>query len=180
MNPIALFLCLFINTFCVQADFVTPQEFFDRAIVGSSDFIITYQKLGLPDTQWSVREDVVFDASHWPDIPNYLGSRGYEFRYFLHEHSKGYLQEFHTTINVFDGLAPLAPLESRTMLETIYLDYGVFGYVSQASDEANTTRVDFSMSNYQVNVKIKYSTEEIAVPLLIQSAQVILGDLVIK
>ncbi len=176
MNPFWIILCLLgVNSFCVQQSPIATDQFLERAIVGSRDFVITWEKLGLPYADWSVREDVVFDANH-SDEPNYLGSRGYEFRYNLHPAQ--YYQEFHTTINVYSTPTLPAALGSRTVLVNyVDLGHGVIGYISQAADGANTIRIDFAAGNYQVNVKLKYSTSEIAIPLLVQSGQVIVAEL---
>ena len=151
-----------------------PANFFKRAKTSNYNFVVTPAKLGLPKTNWTVRENVVFRKGHWPDVPNYLGSRGFEFRYDLHPAE--YWQEFHTTINVFRGKAPAWEL-SGDIVDTVKIGMGITATYLRANDVDNTFTIAFVCANYQVNVKMKFSTWEYAEKYLLRSAKIVLNEL---
>lgn len=174
----SFFLLSLLALLCLAAAtpvlMVTAQTFFKKALVTNYKFVITPAKLGLTKTNWTVRENVVFRRDHWPEIPNYLGSRGFEFRYDLHPASKW--QEFHTTINVYKGGAPDEAIEGK-VVKQVKLAKGVFATIRQAGDRDNTMVISFVVGQYQVSEKIKFSTKAQAIPLLVKSARILLAEL---
>ena len=129
---------------------VRPEEFFARAVVGSSDFVITPASLDYTG-DWSIREDVVFGAEHW-DSPGYLGSRGFEFRFEgTPNDTSDYFQEIHTTINVYASPRPAAP--------------DVFSGPAP-NDRDQTVMLEFTLGFYEANIKTKFVSEAEATRLL--------------
>ena len=129
---------------------VRPEEFFARAVVGAGDFVITPAKLNYTG-DWSIREDVVFGAEHW-DHPGYLGSRGFEFRFEgTPSNDSDYLQEIHTTINVYDSPRPAAP----SVLSG-----------PAPNDRDQTVMLEFTLGFYEANIKTKFVSEAEATRLL--------------
>lgn len=154
---------------------VSTTKFFKKATTATRAFVITPAKLGWTKTNWTIRENVVFPASHWPDIPNYLGSRGFEFRYNLHP--AAHWQEIHTTISVYSTAAPAWSTSGKTFIKTVDLGNGVTGTIVSSGDVDNTFVIYFTTGGYAVNIKMKFSVKSTAVPVLVKAGKIIVAEL---
>lgn len=145
--------------------------------IDSTLFVVTPEKMGLsPYTYWSIRENVVFGPSH-RDIPGYLGSRGYEFRYPLVLGSR-FQQEVHTTLDIYDFEIEKTARPPGQFQEMVELDCGIPGYVTVSDDDAQTTKISFVLGDFAANVKLKYEYDlPRAISLLKQAANVVIGEL---
>lgn len=153
---------------------VSTAKFFKKATTATRTFVITPAKLGWSKTNWTIRENVVFGADHW-DEPNYLGSRGFEFRYDLHP--AAHWQEIHTTINVFSAAAPAWDYGDKKVIKTVALGNGVTGTLVSSGDADNTFVIYFVTGGFQVNVKMKFSVKSTAVPILVKAGKIIVAEL---
>jgi hypothetical protein len=159
---------------------VDPYQFMVLAAPPSEAFVITPEKLDYAGVDgfrrrgsFSIREDVVFDKTHWPDNPAYVGSRGYEFRYELTPHNNADpYQEIHTTISAYRGeLGGGRPFPGMRCAQFLGLQ--------QSGDDAGSHSLNFLLGNYSVNIKTKYLPAARAVPLLEAAAQIVYYELLI-
>lgn len=164
---------------------IPTDQFLQRAQVGTTDFVVTYQKLNLPDAYWFLDEDVVFGPDHM-DNPTYLGSRGYEFFYDLTpEANFDNLQQIHTTINVYSEKTTISLLRSnQVVIEDLWpqtskllpcIDDIRFGYTTNDPDQ--TAWVEFIAGNYYVKIKTKAVGLQTAIELLKSSVIIVLSEL---
>jgi len=160
---------------------VSANEFIRRAVAGSSDFVVTADKLGFGD-YWTLREDVVLTETRGADaeeLAHHIISRGFEFRYDLSFDPNDDWQEFHTTINVYDsaeyaiGRAQLFDGE----LASFFVPCAGPIYIGQSNDPDRTAWAKFVLGQYTVGLKTKFMDYNQAIVYLETMARIVAEEL---
>lgn len=158
-------------------EFATADRYQRWASLTSRMYEVTPEKMGWTPYTW-IRTNVLFGSDHRPELPDYVGSLGYELRYPLVPGSWPF-QEVHTTIDVFT--VAHESTATGTAAQVVDLACGIKGYIYLSDDDAQTKRIDFHFGTISANVKFKYFYKDLneAVPLLTQAANLIIHDFTI-